>query len=120
MFFNSQNFKTIEAGAQMTWMQQQTHIQNLGNIETPGYKAKKVEFKQVLESAESGSPAQLTSIHGEIVTDETASTRPDGNNVNFETENLELYKAYTQYTMLLDKISGKFDSYSYILNSNMK
>lgn len=118
MFFDSKNFKTIEAGIQLTWMQQQLHLQNISNIETPGYKAKSLSFDETLKAAQSGEGPDV--IRARVTQDDNLSLLQDGNNVDVETENVELYKSYAQYTMLLDKIKGKFTSYSTVLNSNMK
>lgn len=118
MFFDTKSLKTMEAGVQMTWMQQQLHLQNLANIETPGYKAKSLAFDDVLQNArKTGSVPD--SIRAEIVTDENSSVLQDGNSVDLEAENIEYYKAYVQYSMLLDRISDQFENYSYVLNSNM-
>ena len=119
MFFQTNNFRTLEAGVNMTQLQQQMHLQNLANIETPGYKSKELVFEKVLEDAQSAGSASPR-FHGEMVTDDSTSIRQDGNNVNYEKENIELYKSYTQYSMLIDKVSGQFDNYNYILNNNMK
>ena len=48
MFFNSYNFKLLEAGTNLTWTKQELHMQNIANVETPGYKAKQLEFINVL------------------------------------------------------------------------
>ncbi len=117
MFFDSNNFRKIEAGVQLSWMQQQLHLQNISNIETPGYKAQSLSFAQVLESAEEGG-AELARINAKVVEDDSAG-RPDGNNVNLETESIEAYKAYVQYTLLLEKAQGEFNKYQYVLNSGM-
>lgn len=117
MFFDSKTFKTLEAGIQTTWLQQQLHMQNIANVETPNYKAKSLVFDDALKNAASGTGPDV--IRARVVSDDT-NLLQDGNNVNVETENLELYKAYAQYSMLLNKIKGQFDSYSTVLNSNMK
>ena len=118
MFFQSSSFKTLEAGVHMSWMQQQSHIQNLANIETPGYKSQRLEFQKILEKeTANGTSVELK---GQIVTDDHLSLRPDGNNVDFEKENIDLYKSYTQYSMFLDKVKGQFDNYSVVLNNSMK
>ena len=121
MFFKSNNFKTLEAGVEMSWMKQQLHTQNIANIETPGYKSKDLVFSKVLEDAQSSSSkGSVASINARVVTNDSLSLLQDGNNVSLEKENLELYKSYTQYSLLLDKITGQFDNYNYVLNNNMK
>ena len=55
MFFDSKDFKVMEAGVQLTWASQNLHMQNLANIETPGYKTKSVQFDKVLRDAQEAS-----------------------------------------------------------------
>lgn len=118
MFFDAKNFKVLEAGVQMSWTQQQLHLQNVANIETPGYKAKNLRFSDTLKKAKSASDVPDT-LQAEIVSDDSLSGRQDGNNVDLEKESVEYYKAYVQYNMLLNKINDKFQNYSVVLNSNM-
>ncbi len=119
MFFNSSEFKLLEAGTDYSWAKQQLHSQNMSNIETPGYKTKNlVVFDELLENAIAGDGEMPDTLSAHVVTDES-SVRPDGNNVDLEKENIELYKSYVQYSMLLDKIQGKFDNYNTVLNAEM-
>lgn len=120
MFFNSSNFKMLEAGAELSWAKQQVHTQNLANIETPGYKSKSLDFSTVFENVQSGSEISRPSYISAKVTDNPdLSKLQDGNNVDFEYESLELYKSYTQYSLVLDKISGQFRNHSTIINANL-
>lgn len=119
MFFNSKDFKALEAGIQFTSMSQQLHLQNIANMETPGYKTKSLEFENALKAAQS-SNVRNSVARAKIVTDESTSVLNDGNNVDFEKENIELYKSYVQYTALLNKVKGQFDNYNYVLNVNLK
>jgi len=118
MFYNSNNFKVLEAGLKLTKLQQDIHLQNIANIETPGYKAKALVFKEILKEA--SNPKKIKAIRAAIVENENSSAQPDGNNVDYEVESIGLYKTYVQHSMLLDKISGEFDKYSYVLNCNMR
>lgn len=108
----------MEAGISMTALQQQLHLQNIANIDTPNYKSKNLTFDTILTSAKNGQ--SVSGIKANVVEDTTTTSRTDGNNVDLETENIEFYKAYAQYSALLDKIKNEFDNYSYVLNSNMK
>jgi len=120
MFYDSSKFKVLEAGVKLSWMQQQLNTQNIANIETPGYKSKSLSFESVLHEVEnSRETPEIERIDAEIRTSEEVSTRPDGNNVDAETEYLSLYKAYAQYSMLLDKVTGEFDKYNAVLSANM-
>jgi len=119
MFYKSGNFKVLETGLQLSKLQQDLHLQNIANIETPGYKAKALVFKEILKEA-SDSGEKTSSIRAAVVEDESSSAQPDGNNVDYESESIALYKTYVQHSMLIDKITGEFDKYNYVINCNMK
>ena len=119
MFYDSSKFKVLEAGVQLALMQQKLSTQNMANIETPGYKSKSLSFKGVLSSVKNGKETELDRINASIITNDTVSSLPDGNNVNLEAESISLYKAYAQYSVLLNQISTEFDKYGYVLNCNM-
>ncbi len=118
MFYDSSEFKNLEAGLKLSWMQQQLHTQNIANIETPGYKAKNLVFHKILSDKTNNTLSNK--ISASVKQDETLSSRNDGNNVDIEKESLALYKSYVQYTALLNKVNEKFDQYSYVLNSDFK
>ena len=54
-----------------------------------------------------------------ITTDDSRSMRVDGNNVSMEKEQAELWKAQAQYTYLLDRVRGHYNSITTAI-SNMK
>ncbi len=63
--------------------QQQAHQQNIANVETPGYLARRVSFEDSLRNAiESGRPAMAGVAHSNT----TDATRIDGNNVRLDRE----------------------------------
>ncbi len=117
MFFNSKDFKALEAGVRLSALQQELSSQNIANISTPGYKSKEINFAQVLTEAGENYPS---TIGVNVVESDALSLLPDGNNVDLEKESMELYKAYVQNSMLLTKIRGEFDNFSYVLNNAPK
>ncbi len=120
MFYDSSNFKVLKSGVSLALMQQKLSTQNIANIETPGYKAKSLSFEGVLSAAQNGSgKPEISGIKASISTSDADSTQPDGNNVDLEKESITLYKAYAQYSVLLNQISTEFDKYGYVLNCNM-
>lgn len=119
MFFDSSSFKLMESGVSAAWLGQQLHQQNLSNWSTPGYKAKNLTFGKVLEQAQSDTDAGGL-YRATITARDDTTVRPDGNNVDVDVEGIELYKAAVQYSVLLDKITGQFDNYKYVLNNAMK
>jgi flagellar basal-body rod protein FlgB len=117
MYFEGRTFKTLEAGMQAAWLQQQVHTQNLANIETPNYKAKSVVFDQVLRRTMRRDGEGGSVLRARVVEDNSTEVRTDGNNVDADAESLELYKAYVHYSMLTDKIRSEIDNYNYVLNN---
>ncbi len=120
MIYDSNQFKVLEAGVQLAWMQQKLSTQNIANIETPGYKAKSLSFDGILSAVGNGSNAtEVSRINAQVSTNDALSIQQDGNNVDLETESISLYKAYAQYSTILGKINSEFDKYNYVLNCNM-
>lgn len=115
--FQDSAFLSLQNGLDAMWLKQQVASHNLANVETPGFKAKKVEFKKVLENAKTGESGGFETL---ITTDEATAVRPDGNNVQVENEELELWKAYTQYSALTSRMSGKLSTLRYVINNTGK
>lgn len=119
MFFDSSKFKTLEAGTNLAWMQQKVNSQNIANTETPGYKSQSLSFEGVMREAKNSEVSDVERIDVSINTSDNVSNRSDGNNVDAETEYISMYKAYAQYSVLLNKVDSEFNKYNYVLNANM-
>ncbi len=115
MFFDSAQFSLMRSSLNGLNMQQQAILQNLANLDTPGYNAKYVSFENVLKDSEG-----KYDLKAYIVTDDTTSIRPDGNNVDSDTESLKLYQNYVQQLYLYQKISGQFSNLRYVMNQSAK
>lgn len=116
MFYNNGEFKTLEAGLQLSQLKQNLHVQNISNIDTPNYKAQELSFDAVFEDEQN---SDLPHALNARVSEREGSLRPDGNNVDMEYENVELYKTYVQNAMLLKKVKSQFTKFDSVLNSNM-
>ncbi|NLC78193.1 MAG: flagellar basal body rod protein FlgB [Ruminococcaceae bacterium] len=122
MFYDSKDFKILEAGTNLAWVSQNLHTQNISNIETPAYKPQSIAFDDLLRAALDGEVDASDvpdTVSAKILTS-TTSLLPDGNNVDIEYESIQLYKDYAKYSFLLDKIKSQFDQYSYVLNSDFR
>jgi len=118
MFFQGRSFKTMEAGVNATWTQQQVHSQNIANYETPGYKARGVAFSNVLARTRGAQGKRLGgNTLARVIENDDTTIRPDGNNVDMDAESLSLYKAYVHYSLLLDKIKSEINNHSYVINN---
>lgn len=115
MLFNNYSFAVMKNSLDGLSMQQQTILHNLANLDTPGYKAKSLSFEDVLHGQGGKYDMKAT-----IVTDDATSLRPDGNNVDADTENMKLYQNYVQQVYLYQKIGGQFTNLRYVLNQSAK
>jgi len=83
---------------------QQAIADNLSNLETPGYTAKRVEFEDSLRSALEGGA-------GDVAPVQTASTdgaTPNGNNVAVEKEVVSMQDTNLRYEMAIQAMTAKF------------
>jgi flagellar basal-body rod protein FlgB len=83
---------------------------NISNIETPGYKAGRVQFESALRSAISTGQADEVA---DISPSEEASLEParlNGNNVNLDTETLSNVDTNLRYQLILRALDGKYST----------
>jgi flagellar basal-body rod protein FlgB len=79
---------------------------NIANIETPGYQARKVKFEEALSSAVKNgrSPASVTP----SVQNSLEPTRLNGSNVNLDEETLSHIDTTMRYQLTLRALDGKY------------
>ena len=71
---------------------------NIANVETPGYTAKKLEFGDAMkEAVKSDDPERIAEVTPEIKDNEDTPYRMDMNNVDVEKELLALEENRMQY-----------------------
>ena len=87
---------------------QQAIANNIANIETPGYRARKVKFEEALQSAVTNgtSPAEVTP----SVLTSLEPTRLNGNNVNLDQETLSHIDTSMRYSLAIRALDGKYNS----------
>jgi len=108
--------------ADASWLRNEVINNNLANVNTPYYKRQDVSFDDVLavELKKTGTTrmdldtrvanADKTHLEGRIYTDSTGySYRIDGNNVDIDTENVELASNEIKYYGLVSGINAEFD-----------
>ena len=78
---------------------------NVANIQTPGFRAGRVEFEAALSSAieDGDSPAVEASLSRS-----SAPTRLDGNNVNLDEETIAGLETSMRYELTVRAMSEKF------------
>ncbi len=110
-------FQALQGSLDALWLKQKVITHNLANVETPGFKAKEVSFENVLADAERENAKNVPYQFRAVVTsDETTSTRPDGNNVDVDKENLELFDTYLQAVAIYQKMNSQISDVRYVLS----
>ena len=85
---------------------------NVANLETPGYKATKVEFEDTLRSALAKGDAAIAP---STVTS-TNPALPNGNNVQIDEEMIELQETNLRYQLGVEAVTSKLN----LLRSSMR
>jgi flagellar basal-body rod protein FlgB len=109
----------LEKAADASWLREQTLANNIANVDTPGYKRKDVDFESLLKS-ELGNMkyqtldskvanADLSHLNASTYVDAANySYRIDENNVDVDTENVELASEKIRYDALTDSMTQEF------------
>jgi len=87
-------------------MRQRVTADNIANIETPGYKARKVEFEDALRGAveHGASPTSVTP----DTTTSLEPTRLNGSNVNLDEETLSHIDTTMRYQLTMRALDSKY------------
>lgn len=109
----------LDKAADASWTRETLIANNIANVDTPGYKRKDIDFQSVLQD-ELGrckhvsldhkiNNADLTQLNPQVYTDHSGfSYRLDGNNVDIDTENVELASEQLKYQALTSSIDSNF------------
>ena len=114
------NINVLDKAADASWTRNQVIANNLANVDTPNYKRKDVAFQAYLQAEMEGadtttlqeriSDIDLDALIATSYTDMAElSYREDGNNVDVDTENVELASNQLMYEALMNSISYEFD-----------
>ena len=100
--FNSVSSVALNSALDGLALRQRTIAENVANINTPGYQAKRVQFETALARAvEQGSGVATSTVARSL-----EPTRQDGNNVNLDTEttlNIDTNLRYQLATQAIDQ-----------------
>ena len=119
MILDSLANQTMESSLDAFWMKMRAHTDNIANYSTPDYKAQKVDFSEVFESVSENQSGKMV-LRTTVTSDENTAARIDGNNVNMEYEQLELWKAQAQYAALTSKINSDYTNLRTVINTFSK
>jgi len=89
---------------------------NIANAETPGFRARQVEFEDTLARAvESGDPGEIENAGARITEDSQGAVRPDLNTVDRDKQMALLTRNEASYSAATQAISRKFALLKYAI-----
>ena len=115
----SSYINVLDRAADASWTRETVIGNNIANVDTPGYKRQDVAFEDVLKRELKSSKydtlqkavdnVSLNKLEGRTYTDYASySYRLDGNNVDIDTENVELASEQLRYQTLTSAVSNEF------------
>ncbi|HEY7352446.1 MAG TPA: flagellar basal body rod protein FlgB [Terriglobales bacterium] len=81
---------------------------NMANIDTPGYRARDINFRQELQRAADEPGFQLADFSPAIREVEGLAVRPDGNDVSLEREGLLLAETQLKFQTAVQALTVEF------------
>lgn len=103
----------------LLWIRQNLTMNNIANVDTPGFKSQYMTFEEELAArisqADSGEKAGLAvsdaigRTRGVIHTTQNESSRLDGNNVDMDQEQVELVRTAYEYQYMVNSISSELN-----------
>ena len=116
----------LDKAADASWIRNEAIANNIANVNTPGYKRQDVNFEEQLRKAMKNS--RYTSVDERVANVDlerlspityrdhsTVSYRLDGNNVDIDTENVELASNQIRYQGLTDSITKHFQGLQLVM-----
>ena len=79
---------------------------NIANVNTPGYKAKRVMFEDALAASVKAGGGNVTA----TISQSLEPTQLNGNNVNLDTETLSNVETTLRYQFAAQAVNGEFTS----------
>ena len=105
--------------ADASWVRESLIANNIANADTPGYKRQDIDFQSVLKNElnsykfmnldQKMNAVDLSKLNASVYTDhKNYSYRLDGNNVDIDTEQVELASEQIKYQALTQSITSEF------------
>lgn len=126
----SKSFQSLEQALSTASLKQRVHSANIANVDTPNYKSKQVSFQSALNNALDNQSISSYKTHAKHLAFSSETTQntpsikvnnstqytPNGNNVDMDHEMAELAKNQLWYNAVTERVSGKFNSLSTVIN----
>ncbi len=118
------SFNLLHQGMDAVWKKQTVTLQNIANVETPGYKSKYVDFETIYtmlkDSAGNSTGKVAAQLKAVIKEDTTTSLREDGNNVDVDKESLNLARAQIEYDYYQSKITHRLNCLQHVISEGTR
>lgn len=109
----------LDKAADAAWLRNEAIANNIANIDTPGYKRQDVSFETILQremrdARYNSTDAKVAGLNMKLLkpsmyTDSADfSYRVDGNNVDIDTENMNLARNQIKYNALINSTNQEF------------
>ncbi len=95
-------------------LRQRAISDNIANVNTPNYHAKRVAFEAALADSVAAGSGRVTATVGTSL----EPTRTDGNNVNLDTETLSSIDTMLRYQFATQAINGSFSGLRTAMRTN--
>lgn len=119
----------LESALDAAWLRNNVITNNISNIDTPNFKASKVEFENVLKNAMSSDGSQMKRTNEKhmlaggakdglspiVIEDSSSTMRMDGNNVDVEKEQASLAENAIYYNTILQKLGEEYSRIKYAI-----
>ncbi|MEG2086580.1 MAG: flagellar basal body rod protein FlgB [Angelakisella sp.] len=120
MRFDNLSAQAMQKSLDALWMRTKVITNNIANYETPGYMAMDFSFELVLSDVNKSGQPQKAAFRTSVIEKSDSTVRPDGNNVNMDKEQLELWRTQSQYAFLVNKINGQYNNLRYVIKQAVK
>ena len=121
--FQTDNYQLARKLLDAAALRQEAIASNVANAETPGYHRMDVaaDFAQQLKTQmASGDMSATATLKPQLAEDPTArSTRPDGNNVEIESELLAMNRNAVEYDYLSEVVSSNLRQLKVAISGNI-
>lgn len=122
--FGGDRFLAVTRALDASAMRQQVISHNLANVNTPGFKRQEVQFETELTRAlaQKQNPCApagcrpVAEIRPRTVTITQTGERTDGNNVNLESESVQMAVNALRFEVLSQSIGGTFRAFKSVIN----
>lgn len=125
----------LEKALDAAWLRSRAISNNIANVDTPNYKAYRVEFEEILKNAVENREIegyrthrnhfqiggfQPEQVQPRIERNNKTSLREDGNNVDIDTEMANLAKNTVMYQALVEQLMSKLSRIKTTINEGRR